>query len=182
MKSTIDVGPPRPLARADGLVVEALDSETLVYDTKSHRAHCLNSAAALVWRLSDGKTSVPEMVGELSNAGLPADESIVWMALDQLHRACLLEGNVVFPEAKTAYSRRQMLRVLGLAAGMMLLLPAVDSVVAPLAAQAASCVTGQACRQLQPPNCGGLPICNRRNRCCLEVGGRRRRRCRPRTC
>ena len=45
----------RPKARAEGVVVRELDEEVLVYDLDTHRAVCLNGAAAAVWRLCDGR-------------------------------------------------------------------------------------------------------------------------------
>lgn len=50
-------------------------------------------------------------------------------------------------------------------------MPAVSSVVAPLAAQAASCFTNPECNALDPqyvPGCTGLPICGK-TKCCREV-------------
>ena len=46
--------------REDGLIVREVDGETLVYDRRRHKAHCLNRAAALVWRQCDGTTSVAD--------------------------------------------------------------------------------------------------------------------------
>ncbi len=37
-----------PLARHEGLVVQKLDGEVLIYDLQRHRAHCLNSTAAAI--------------------------------------------------------------------------------------------------------------------------------------
>ena len=39
-----------PVRRAEGLIVQEVAEETVVYDQKGHRAHCLNKTAALVWR------------------------------------------------------------------------------------------------------------------------------------
>ena len=67
-----------PLARSEGLLVEELGDETLVYDRESHEAHCLNRSAALVWRHCDGTTTVADMVSLLQQElDIPADESMV---------------------------------------------------------------------------------------------------------
>jgi hypothetical protein len=171
-----------PKARTVGLVVEALEDEVLVYDKDAHRAHCLNGAAALVWRMADGQTPVSEMVAALPTVGSPAVDSVVWMALDRLARAKLLDGEVAFPEGRDSYSRKEMLRILGRAAGMALVLPAVSSVAAPLAAQAASCITNKQCKKLRPNNCTGLPICGRPNKCCLRKRKKKKWVCRSRNC
>ena len=42
--------PLRPKARQEGLLVQEVPDEVLVYDTASHKAHCLNRTAAVVWR------------------------------------------------------------------------------------------------------------------------------------
>ena len=81
-----------PRARQDELVVEELRDETLVYDLERHKARCLNPTAALVWRHCDGQTSVAEVAALLEEqSATPADESVVWMALDRLSRAHLIE-------------------------------------------------------------------------------------------
>src|SRR6266498_3512906 len=46
--------PMLPRARTEDLIVEALPTETLVYDTRTHLAHCLNLSAATVWKHCDG--------------------------------------------------------------------------------------------------------------------------------
>jgi coenzyme PQQ synthesis protein D (PqqD) len=44
-----------PLARSDGLIVQELDGELLVYDLERHRAHRLSETAAFVWRRCEGE-------------------------------------------------------------------------------------------------------------------------------
>ena len=164
----MDMHDQKPRARTDGLLVEEVDGETLVYDLGSHEAHRLNPAAALVWQRSDGCVTVRDMVPLLDEVGLPRDEAVVWMALTRLDAAGLLEP-MDLPGSKSAFSRKEVLRVLGAAAAMTLLLPAVDSVVAPLAAQAASCVAPNQCNQETPP-CSGLPLCNQPTKRCRPTG------------
>lgn len=167
-----------PLARHRRLVVEDLDGETLVYDQDSDRAHCLNRAAAAVWRASDGATAVPEIARLLGDQGVPADETVVWMALARLERAQLLEDPVRLPVSNRSLSRKEVLRVLGLTAGLGLVLPAVSSITAPLAAQTASCVPLAQC--VDPPACDfGLPICENRTVCCKPRGAKK---CKVVTC
>lgn len=171
-----------PRARRKDLVVEVLPDESLVYDLKRDKAHCLNPTAALVWSHCDGETSVEEMAALLdTELGVPADNSVVWMALHRLGRENLLEDPVELPEEAATYSRREMMRTLGRVAGLTLLLPAVSSIVAPLAAQAGSCIPRLTCRNvLLPPNCTGLPICEQPTRCCEPRPNGSK--CRIRTC
>jgi hypothetical protein len=52
-----------PHARSEGLVIRELPEETLVYDLKRHRAHCLNPTAARVWSYCDGQTRYTQPAG-----------------------------------------------------------------------------------------------------------------------
>ena len=58
-----------PRARTDGLVINELTDEVLVYDLKRDKAHCLNAAAASVWKQCDGRTTVAEIARRLSEPG-----------------------------------------------------------------------------------------------------------------
>ena len=160
-----------PRARQDELVVEELQDETLVYDLERHKARCLNRTAALVWRCCDGQTSVAEVAALLEEQlAIPTDEAVVWMALDRLSRADLLSEPVTLPADRAQYSRRQMLRTLRRAAGISLLLPVIESIVAPLAAAQASCVTAAVCSAGQPTCFPGVPICGDLTNCCKKQG------------
>ncbi len=155
-----------PRARQDELVVEELQDETLVYDLKRHKARCLNRTAALVWQHCDGQTSVADVAALLEEQlATPADEAVVWMALDRLDRAHLLSESVTLPADRAHYSRREVLRTLRRAAAISLL-PVVASIVAPRAAAAASCISLSACITSTQPNCTGLPICGSSTNCC----------------
>lgn len=156
-----------PRAREDRLVVHELPDEVLVYDLTRHRAHCLNRTAAFIWRHCDGQTTVAEMAALLQEElKYPVDEAVVWLALDRLGRAHLLRERVAPPAGAAGPSRREVMRELALVGGLAVLLPVVLSIVAPTAAQAASCVASNGC--LGKPNgtpCGP-PQCT--NTC---VGG-----------
>ncbi len=169
---------PMPKARRAGLIVEELDDETLVYDAKTHEAHCLNRSAALVWRSADGATPVPEIAARLREVGLPDDENVVWMALGRLRKANLLEDTGPASNGARRVTRKEVLRSLGHVAGLAVVLPAVATILTPIPAQAASCIPLSQCQGSQPPNCTGLPICENRYRCCVDW----HRRCRPRNC
>ena len=160
-----------PRARQDELVVEELRDETLVYDLERHKARCLNPTAALVWRHCDGQTSVAEVAALLEEqSATPADESVVWMALDRLSRAHLLSEPVTLPAEKARYSRREMLRTLRRVAGISLLLPVIESIVSPLAAAQASCISIAVCGSFPISACGGAPICGDPGQCCERQG------------
>ena len=137
--------PAKPKARAEGVVVRELPEEVLVYDLDTHRAVCLNSTAAAVWRLCDGRRTPADIRKSLENSsGGAVPEELVWLALEQLGRDRLLDARIPRPAALAGISRRELMRRVGLAAAITL--PAVASIVAPTPAQAASCLpTGSAC-------------------------------------
>ena len=61
--------PNNPMARQNGLVVQEMPDEVLVYDLDSNKAHCLNQSAAFVWRSCDGDKSVMDIVREFEANG-----------------------------------------------------------------------------------------------------------------
>lgn len=134
-----------PRARKDGLLIQEMPDELLVYDLVRHKAHCLNETAALVWKRCDGKTSVKQMVRLLkTERDAAADESMVWMAFDQLAKAKLLQGEARKWSGASGISRREVIKRIGVAAAVSL--PVVTSIVAPTAVQAATCLaSGAAC-------------------------------------
>jgi len=133
-----------PEARKEGLVVQHLSDEVLIYDQQRHKGHCLNQTAALVWKHCDGKTSVSEMTHLLEEElKTPVKEEIVWLALEQLGKTHLLNKRVTL--AQPGMTRREVMKRMGLAAAVAL--PAVTSIVAPTAVQAATCKnSGQPCK------------------------------------
>ncbi len=74
-----------PRAREDGLLVEELGEELLLYDRDSHTAHCLSPIAACVWRHCDGERDMTELA-ELAGAS----ENLVADALHELRKKDLL--------------------------------------------------------------------------------------------
>ncbi len=135
----------KPLARKEGLVIQELPDEVLVYDLDRDRAHCLNQTAAFVWQHCDGRTSPVEIARSLGQkVNAPVDEKVVWFAIDQLGRNHLMASLPVPPQSVAGLNRREMVRVLGIAAAVAV--PVVASIVAPAPAQAATCVgSGGSC-------------------------------------
>ena len=78
---------PMPLARTEGLVVQDIEKEVLVFDLDRNKAHCLNPTAALVWQSCDGETPVAQVERTVCPDLPPqAAEQIVTLALQQLHQ------------------------------------------------------------------------------------------------
>ena len=127
----------RPRARAEGIVIRELPDEALVYDLDTHRAVCLNSTAAEVWRLCDGRRTPADIRKALEkSSGGPVPEELVWLALEQLGRDNLLDARPARPARLAGLTRRELIKRVGLAAAVAL--PAVSSIVAPTAVEAAA--------------------------------------------
>jgi hypothetical protein len=124
-------------ARREDLVIQELSDETLVYDLRKHKAHCLNQTAAFVWNHCNGQTQATEIAALMEREWhKPVGEDVVWLALKQLYKADLLEKVAAGGGEKMNVSRRAVMRKLGTAAALTL--PMVTSVVSPTAAQSGS--------------------------------------------
>jgi len=134
----------RPRARKDDLIIEQVGDETLVYDLRNDRAHCLNPSAALVWELADGQTDTEAITEEVREKfGPETDPIIIDYALTRLGRAHLLEAQA--GAARSGLTRRDVVRRLGRAAAISL--PLVTSILAPTAARAQSTIPDATCGQ-----------------------------------
>ena len=133
-----------PRGRKRQLIMKEVAGELIVYDLASDRVHCLNSTAAFVWSRCDGRTNVATIARLLENEfKIPVDENIVLYALEQLNKSKLLDESYTVIAPENAISRRAVMR---LAAVTALTLPLISSIVAPTAAQAASCLpSGSGC-------------------------------------
>lgn len=132
-----------PLARKEGLIVQRMPDEVLVYDLDRHKAHCLNQTAAFVWQHCDGETDVAQLARRLAKEfKAEVGEELVYLALDQLGKDHLLEERVALPVEMKGISRRQLMRRVGLATAVAL--PIVISIMSPTAAQAVTCIASGA--------------------------------------
>ena len=130
-----------PRRRKDEIIVQELNGEVLIYDLKSNKAICLNEVSSLVWDACDGNQSVSEIsqaIGKKLNS--PANEDIVWLALDQLKKEKLIDNGAEIVSKFDGISRREVIRKVGL--GTMIALPLITSLVAPTAANAQSICAG----------------------------------------
>lgn len=134
-----------PDARTEGLVIQELADEVLVYDLQRHKAYCLNHTAAWIWKHCDGRATVVDIARLLqAESKVPVAEGIIWLALEQLERDHLLSGRIPRPSATPGLSRRELVRQLGMVAAITL--PLVTSIIAPTASQASSCfANGHSC-------------------------------------
>ena len=129
----------RPIARTERLVIQEMPDEVLVFDLETNKAHCLNETAAFVWKKCDGVNSVADIAKAFgSQAGSPVEDSLVWLAIDQLN-----ENNLLAEKVRANFngqSRREVIKKIGLAA--VIALPIVSSLTAPSAALANTCSGG----------------------------------------
>jgi hypothetical protein len=142
----------------EGLIVQELSDEVLVYDLDRHKAHCLNKTAAFVWRQCDGANSVGDIARKLEKEfEASVDDDIVWGALLQLEKSHLLQERVVQAPGGRKVTRRDLMRKATVAAALAL--PLVTSIVAPTAAAAVSCLSAEAPCTVGGPLCCPPRIC-----------------------
>ena len=145
-----------PKARSEGLVVQALGEELLIYDLDTDQAHCLGPTAASVWKRCDGDRTVAQITD-----GLPPDagssEEVVRRAISELAELGLLDAQ----ESGMDWSRRELvLRVGGAGAAAAASAPLVKSIIAPTPAAAVTCRGAtQTCGGVALPCCPGLLCC-----------------------
>jgi hypothetical protein len=122
----------KPLARKKDVIVEELPGETVIFDKKNNKVHCLNSIALTVWANANGKRSIADLAkivaAESSN---PRDEAVIESAISQLADAGLIEEANI----ENLLSRRDVGRKLALAGSCAAL---VATITAPTPAKASS--------------------------------------------
>src|SRR4051812_41208446 len=140
----------RPVAREEGLLVEQLEDETVVYDSRTKEAHCLSPLAAIVFNHCDGHTTLEQLATlATERLGEPVDESGVIDALAQLQ-----ERDLLAVPPRDGLSRRQMVGKTAAAAGALAGASLITTIAAPAAIAAAS------------QGCGPLVCCG-----CVNSGG-----------
>ncbi len=129
-----------PTARKEGLVIQEMPDEVLVYDLETNKAHCLNQTAASVWKSCDGVSSITEIKTKLEKEfKVVIPEDLVLLALEQLSKDKLLEKEI---ETKiSGLSRREVIKKIGFVS--MAALPVVAMLSFPQSALAVACPTSQ---------------------------------------
>jgi hypothetical protein len=148
-----------PLARDEGLVVEELGDELLVYDLTRDEAHCLGTVAARVWNACDGSTTVDSLSAQLS-----VDHETVVEALSGLRACHLLDEG---PAAATITRRGLTRRAVKIGAAAVAA-PLIVSIAAPAAAMA---VTESFCAKISVATGHGCGECHKYGCCCCEPKG-----------
>lgn len=149
-------GSENPIARKDGMVIQEMPEEVLVYDLDTNKAHCLNQTAAFVWKSCDGNNSISDIADLFENeSGNKINEDLIWLAIDQLSDKDLLEGE--FTTKFKGQNRREIIKKIGLVT--VVALPLVASLTAPtsvLASASCACSGDNDCTpplMTAPPGC-----------------------------
>lgn len=152
----------KPLSRKDEIVVQELNGEVLIYDLRTNKALCLNETSSLVWEACDGNKNVSEISQSISRKlNAPANEDLVWLALDQLKKEKLIANSEEIIPDFNGMSRRDVVKKIGFAS--LVAVPVITSLVTPVAAQTGSVCAGDCtCTRndgiglaCAPPNTGG---------------------------
>ena len=112
--------------------MQEVGRDLIVCDSRRQRAHCLGPFAAAVLRCSDGTRSVNQIAAHLCfTEGLPENEALVWVAIEELAKADLLTEAITPPRPRRS-SRRKILQ------SAAVTLPLIESIVVPTPMSAAS--------------------------------------------
>lgn len=143
-----------PRARKKGIVVRELPDEVLIYDMLRFKAHCLNHAAASIWKQCNGRRTVEEIALKAGRElDSPVPPGAVWLAVSQLEKLHLFDGAVARPPRVARISRRDMIGRLGVSSALAI--PVIMSMAAPTPAQVVSCRANGVSCTLNAQCCGG---------------------------
>lgn len=140
-----------PRARREGLNVQMLGAEIIVFDPATESAHALNGPAAFVWQHADGTRTVDEIACDMTRKfGAPADAQVVRYALDQLSKRHLMDETGVPAAPWQGMTRRQLLKR-AVAGAIVLAVVTTIVVPSPAHAQSAACIpNGELCDEVIP--------------------------------
>lgn len=150
-----------PVARSEGLLIQPVGDEWVVYDEQVKEAHCLKPLAAQVLAHADGATNVGQLAVLVSaELGETVDVPRVLDAVAQLE-----ERDLIVHSPHRGISRRDMIRRSAAAGVGALSVPLITSVMAPaaFAANSATCAALLCC------SCATTAIGNKKD-CCTGPG------------
>jgi len=148
-----------PMVRSDGLIIERLPGELLVYDEERDEAHCLHAEAAAVFDLLDGVRTRADIAAVASeHLAKPVSEKRVAEVLAELDACRLLEEDA---PAGDGLSRRDLIHRGALTGAGVAGAALITSIAAPLPAAAQS-----------PQECeaGGCTACGPEESGCVCAG------------
>ena len=143
-----------PHPRHSDLVTQEIGAELLIYDLRNNHAHGLNLSAATIWKGCGERLSYSEIRVRLENEiGIAVDDDFVELALNQLYEFDLLQPRERSGVSQARVTRREVLKKYIIAA-----LPAITTIVAPLAINAVSCRPAGAACTVSAECCSGVCI------------------------
>lgn len=145
-----------PFVRIDSTMAQEVGQEMLIYDFVTFKAHCLDQTTTLVYKACSEQISLDEL-----KLRSQLREEVIFLALEELRKERLLEEGPELDSAFAGVTRREVLK----AAGFLVALPAIASVVVPSPAAASSTKPN-----LAP--CGVNSECLSRNCAANASGGR----------
>ena len=173
-----------PVARDEGLLVEDVADETVIYDARTKEAHGLNPLATIVFRHCDGETTVGEAAAlAAERLGKPVTPDEVMNAVAQLEDRELVD--VPKPRGK-GLSRREMMRKTAVAGAAAASLPVITTILAPTPAAAATqfCTEETLCKCCEFGTCacatnsGGQSCCKGQGCQCISAS-EGKKHCKP---
>lgn len=151
-----------PIARKEGLVIQEMADEVLIYDLDENKAFSLNPTAAEIWKACDGNMTIGEIAAGLKGTrDQDEKENVVWLALDQLKEKNLISNEIA--SRFEGMNRREVIKKVGLATAIAL--PVIAMLSFPATTLAAACPASL---------CGGTGVsggCNPGRICCDAGGG-----------
>jgi hypothetical protein len=122
-----------PQSRTEGLIVEVIGDEAVVFDEESKEAHRLSPLASIVFARADGSTNVKDLAAiATERLGQTVDIAQVEAAL------ALLEERGLMARSSKKISRRAMLMKAGGVAAAAWATPIITSIMTPAYAQVSS--------------------------------------------
>lgn len=168
-----------PKARDEGLLIERVGDETVVYDLENKNAHCLAPLAAVVFDLSDGERSAAKIAGIAGERlGTPVSEDDVVGAVGQLGDCSLLVDTPVLDSpvlVRDGHTRRQAIGKVAFAGAAAAFGGSLITSIAAPSALAAGNGLPVGCACTKNKNCAS-------NHCCGDTGGGTAGRCNSGCC
>ncbi len=125
--------------RTIGLIVRDVGDETIVYDRENDTFKRLNASAATAFRRCQDGASLGDIAQALADElGLPLDDELAQLAVSELMDADLITGDTDEVPLPTRLSRRAVVKRISAGAVVAAMVPAVETMVAPRPAYAAS--------------------------------------------
>ncbi len=134
-----------PAARTEGLNMEAVGDELVVFDCGTFQYHHLNASAAAIWTLCDGTRSCADIAASGTARGFPLDHDMVALAVAEFGKLGLLESVPIAVDSRI--ERRIVLRRMAAGLAGAATLPVIASITAPEAGAAGCSPCPTCCNQ-----------------------------------